>query len=172
MYFPTLNILKNYHQIDNFVISKLDSWLGTRRQAVRKFLTPLQFSIDTDIDEEYSISLFAICTDPKIKVLQEKYIVECPHDNTILGVYTSAHEVPHRILCNECNQYIDVSLNNLVIWFELIQSPQLPQQNGKKDISRGNDIRGKAGGLRPARIKKTPTARRLLDGLDERIRSS
>jgi hypothetical protein len=173
MYFPTLNTLKNYHHIDTFIIRMLDTWLGTRRQAIKKFLDPIQFSIDTDIDEELSISLFADCTHPKINVLKKRYTVECPQCGKVLGVYFNPNEVPITIFCNECNHNYPVTFDNIIIWFELIKLPEQSQDVSPKRtlIKEGTQL-GKSDGLRPSRITNPSMARRLLDGLDERIRSS
>lgn len=173
MYFPTLNTLKTYHRIDSFIVQKLDSWLGTRRQAVRKFLNPIQFSIDTDIDEDFSILLFANCTNPNIGVLMQRYVVECSCCNRLIGVYSSPSLVPHNAYCIECNENIHISFNDITIWFELVKIPErLPEQLDMVNLPPAGDASGKAEGLRPSRLQQLPMARRLLEGFDERIRSS
>lgn len=173
MYFPTLSILRNYHQVDSFIINKLDSWLGTRRQAARKFLNPIQFSIDTDLDEELSILLFANCTNPRIDVLKQRYVAECPNCNKILGTYYSPQEVPFKLYCAECNSNVHLSFDDIIIWFELTRLPEmLPEESiTGSTMQQGNNL-GNGSSLRTSRITQISMARRLLEGFDERIRSS
>lgn len=123
MFFPTLGNLKMY-KIDDTLITQLDAWLGTRRKAVVDFLNPLQFSIDSQIDEQYAIYLFVMCTKPKIEVLKVKYILECPVCDKIQQVYFNPLEIPDKFSCLECGSLVKVHEDYINIWFELIKKPQ------------------------------------------------
>lgn len=134
MYFPILSTMSRY-QIDSFLMNKLDIWLGTRRKAVRKYLSPLQFSLDCEIDEDISISLFSICTMQEISLLDEYYVVECENcNNRILGTFTQVSDIPNEIYCGECDRNIEVTKYNLLIWFKLLKEPQEQPYN---EYSRG-----------------------------------
>lgn len=175
MYFPTLNTLKNFQidgiKVDDFFIKKLDIWLGTRRKAIRKFLSPTGFSIDTGIDEDVSIDLFILSTEDKVNILKQRFVVECPLCNSILGSYDFPNQIPHTIFCAECNKNILVNEDMIVIWFELIQHPQLPKNPTPKI---GGTSSGKGDGLRAASLKnsKSSTARRFSMPLNERFRGN
>ncbi|PHB61124.1 hypothetical protein [Bacillus wiedmannii] len=171
MYFPTLDTMKNL-EIDNFLIKKLDTWLGTRRKATRKHLSPLQFSIDTDIDEDTSIELFAVCTDNEIKVLREKYIVTCPNCcDKIIDVYYTPEEIPDIINCYECNRSIRVREEMITIWFELMRIPN-PSPISNVSSPTSNTTSGNGGGLSAERLRQTksPMALRLTTSFNERFR--
>lgn len=176
MYFPTLSTMKRY-KVDDFLIKKLDIWLGTRRKAIRKFLSPLQFSIDTDIQEDVSIDLFFFSTENHVDVLKQRIVVNCPNCDRILGVYENPNDVPTHTTCIECNPEenmpIDIDEDMITIWFELTKSA-LPQNfEGSSSAGQGGG-EGNGLGLRPKDLIKSrsPMARRYLAGLDERFRSS
>jgi hypothetical protein len=174
MYFPILNTMRKF-QVDEFLIKKLDVWLGTRRKAVRKFLSPLQFSLDTNIDEDVSMDLFLYCTEKDLKILKQRFVVTCPVCDRILGVYTLPTDIPEEIFCAECNHTIKITEDMITIWFELLVTPQhLPKDSDTKSVVVRNDGLGKNSGLRVEQLKnsKTEAARRLLSSLNERFRNS
>jgi hypothetical protein len=115
--------MKGY-SIDEILFKKLDCWLGTRRLATRKFLNPLNFSIDTGIDAEVAMYIFALCTQTNINILKVKYVVECRNCNHICGKYYSTGDIPRKISCSDCGISIDVNEDDIKIWFELIQEPE------------------------------------------------
>jgi len=123
MFFPTLNGLKMY-KIDDISISKLDGWLGTRRKAVIDSLNPLQFSVDTGIDEQYSIYIFALSTQIGIAVLKARYVIECPLCDTVYKVVYDLEDIPKCFVCNECGSNLKNHEDYVTIWFELIIEPQ------------------------------------------------
>ena len=71
MYFQDLSIMKNY-QINDYLIKKLDVWMGTRRRATWRFLNPIQFSIDCSIDLDTALMMFSLCTTKEFKLLKQK----------------------------------------------------------------------------------------------------
>jgi hypothetical protein len=174
LYFPTLSAMKAF-QIDEFVIQKLDVWLGTRRKAVWKFLNPIQFSLDSDIDEETAIHLFAVCTDQRIHVLQQRYSVECPCCNRELGLFELPAQIPQTIYCVACDEDVKVTEDYITIWFKLIEKPaeQPYKQLAAASIRRGEAL-GKDYSLRPERLQRSSSdmARRLVTGINERFRST
>jgi hypothetical protein len=174
MYFPTLNIMKKY-KVDEFLIRKLDIWLATRRKAVRKFLSPLQFSLDTDIDEDLSIDLFFICSEKDLELLKFRTIVKCPNCDRIIGVYEEPTKIPSSIYCDECNFNIKVNQDIVETYFELTQLPMEQVINRDSIVFReGDDGSGKAFGLRVEQIEKSKSdmARRLFGKYNERFRNS
>lgn len=56
--FPVLRKLQSSYP--DYIINTFDEWLGTRRLATIKTLSPLQFSTDTGIDDNVAINLFLI----------------------------------------------------------------------------------------------------------------
>ncbi|AEG14534.1 hypothetical protein Desku_0935 [Desulfofundulus kuznetsovii DSM 6115] len=123
MYFPILRTISRY-KIDDLLYKKLDVWLGTRRKATRNFLSPLQFSIDSGIDEDTAMLLFAICTQPDINLLKVRYMVECPYCYRKLAIFNNPMEIPEQVYCPEDEADIPVKKDNIVIWFELLSEPQ------------------------------------------------
>lgn len=140
MYFPILNTLTRY-RIDDFISNKLDVWLGTRRRAVRKFLSPIQFSLDSEIDEDTAISLFVICTGRDIGLLKQRYSIECPHCNRLMNSFSLPSDIPSEIYCIECDRTYSVTKDMITIWFELIQSPavQVYQRVAAAAVSASED---------------------------------
>lgn len=126
MYFPKLNALKAYH-FDELMISQLDAWLGTRRVAVRKYLSPLQFSFQTGVREDAAIYMFALCVQPDIGLLKARYVVECHAcEYRVVEVFESKIDIPQEIYCGECDRSFKVTSDDIVIWFELLEEPILP----------------------------------------------
>ena len=169
MYFPVLENMSEY-QVEDYVISKLDSWLGTRRPAIRKFLNPLHFAIDTGIDEQASLNLFAICTRPEFKVLELRCECECPQCDDILGSFKS-YEVPSSIFCEACEQEIDVDLERIVFWFSLIKQPQAqPKPYIKYNTETEMISSGKHSGLQQKDFQESayPLVRGLMDNWNQR----
>ncbi|WP_424660313.1 hypothetical protein [Desulfofundulus sp.] len=111
-----------HRQVDESLCGRLDTWLGTRRPAVRKHLSPLQFSLDSGIDEETATHLFALCTD--IGLLRTRYTVECPGCSSILGNYYSPGEIPESMYCPECGSNVLVGSGDVAVWFELLREPE------------------------------------------------
>lgn len=175
MYFPTLNTLKDYQidgvKVDDFFIKKLDIWFGTRRKAIKRFLSPLSFSQDTGIDEDISIDLFILSTEKNVKLLKQRYVIECPSCNSLLGSYDFPNEIPDSIFCSECNSNVSITEDMVIIWFELLMNP-LPPKEPTSVV--GGGVSGKGPGLRPVNLtnSKSNAARRFALGLNERFRGS
>lgn len=74
MHFHELASLKQF-QFDDQIISQLDSWLMSRRVAVQKYLSPLQFSAHTGVKKDTAVYLFALCVQPAIAILKPRYIL-------------------------------------------------------------------------------------------------
>lgn len=126
MYFPKLNALKTYH-FDDLMINQLDSWLGTRRVAVRKYLSPIQFSYQTGVREDAAIHMFALCVQPDIALLQARYVVECHAcESRVVEVFESKTDIPQEVYCGECDRTFKVTSDDIVIWFKLLEEPTLP----------------------------------------------
>lgn len=171
MYYPRLDNL-NRHNIDSFLIQKIDIWLATRRFATYNYLSPLQFSLDFGINQEIAIKLFLLCTLPEINLLRERYVVRTPCcERNIVSVY-GQEQIPQKMRCEEHGMEKEVNIDDIVIWFELLSEPATQPLKDIHITSRG--ILGKEHGLRPQMIRqsKDPTVRRLFDSLDERFRSA
>lgn len=168
MYFPKLSILKDY-RFDDLMIDQLDSWLGTRRIAVRKYLSPIQFSYQTGIREDAAIHMFALCVQPNIALLKPRYLVECKKcEYRIVEVFESAIDVPQKLYCGECDRTFDVSSDDIIIWFQLLEEPATPEYlntNGK-----AGDYLGKSMGLRNTVAANSPedVVRRLSVTYEQR----
>lgn len=125
MYFPTLSNL----QESDMYRKALDEWLGSRRAAVRKHLSPLQFAVDTDIDEGKAINLFFECTQPDVGLLKVYFVVECPYCNAILGVYDEYVKIPSSIICDECGGEVETDDDHVIVWFELLLEADRSKDN-------------------------------------------
>lgn len=175
MYFPILDIMKRY-RIDEAVYRKFDSWLAIRRESTRKFLNPLQFAIDTGLDTELALYVFALSTKPEIGILRVRYSVECASCNRKLGAYYLYQEVPLETNCLECGCSNKSPNKDVVVWFELLQKPEknLINSKMKQVIHDVVDPLGKAPSLRALDLENSPNTvvRGLMDRLDERCRSA
>lgn len=124
MYFPLLSNLKK-RQISNHDIELLDWWLGTRRANVRKYLNPLQFSLDCRIDGDYSLKLFTLCAfDESIDLLSVRYVSRCPNCKTVLS-RQEREFIPSLSRCFECGHSLDNEMlkDGVEIYFSLKQAP-------------------------------------------------
>lgn len=124
MYFPTLSTLKSYTGVDEVTIAKLDAWLGIRRKAVIDFLNPLQFSIDSGIDEEFCLYLFALTSQNDIGVLRVKYVIECPCCEHVSKTYYKQIDVPRIFECLNCESTGPIRDEYITVWFELVKEAQ------------------------------------------------
>lgn len=125
MFFPCLSNLKRA-KFPEQSIKLLDWWLGTRRQNTRKYINPLQFSIDCNIDIEHTLKLFSHSTyDPQIQLLRQKYVYYCPY--CAHRVSTNFKENEESILrCNNCEKPISTETlkDSTEIFFELLKAPK------------------------------------------------
>ena len=152
MFYPILENLKQ-NKIDMDIIKKLDGWLGTRRKAIWKSLNPLQFSIDSGIDEDLSLYLFILCDN--LKLLKVQYIVHCSLCDANLNKYKSIKDIPEKIFCNECNNYININEEDIIVYFELLIPPTdfLYNSSDLYAMSTENFVQKKADSLRLATIE-------------------
>ncbi|GLI83473.1 hypothetical protein ANABIO32_11660 [Rossellomorea marisflavi] len=125
MFYPKLKNLKK-ERIPDYSIDKLDWWLGTRRQNTRKFVNPLQFSLDCNIDINHALKLFSYCTfGQEVKLLRKKYVTLCPIcEHRIATNYQEP--VKKGIRCNNCETDIpnEYFVDHISIFFELLESPR------------------------------------------------
>lgn len=125
MYFPPLSNLRK-KQVNNHDIELLDWWLGTRRANTRKYLNPLQFSLDCRIDADYALKLFSLCAlDESIDLLSVRYVSRCPNCNTVVS--KQEHNfIPSINRCFECGFSLgtDMLKDGVEVYFSLKQSPQ------------------------------------------------
>lgn len=109
-------------RIDQMIVDQLDSWLGIRRRATWKTLDPLQFSIDSGIDEDLALYLFVLCA--KINLLKIQYVISCPFCENNLQVYNFSTDIPKEITCEECNLKQIIDEENIIVYFELLIPPE------------------------------------------------
>lgn len=127
MFFQDLTNLRK-RQISKYDIDILDWWLGTRKQNHKKYLNPLQFSIDCKIDAAYALNLFSICVlDENVKLLSVRYIIRCQICESVLYQQTdvlNSNNVNGK--CGECGSISDIQLlvDNAEIYFTLLKKPE------------------------------------------------
>lgn len=161
--------MRNY-RINEVLFNKLDAWLGTRRQATKKFLNPYQFSIDSGINEEDALNLFALCTQSEIDLLAMRCMVECPICGHRLGTYGIKDKVPESFCCEECTSVLKESDTEKSFWFSLLKEPEIqPYQMFQTEEA---VFAGKQYRLRREDLQQSsdPLVRGLLDGWNERSR--
>ncbi|MCE4092797.1 hypothetical protein ABE112_27420 [Priestia aryabhattai] len=132
MFYPCLENLKK--KFSNQTVDLFDWWLGTRRSNVRKNINPLQFSLDCDIDIEYTLKLFSYSTfDPSIQLFKRKFVTYCPFcDHRVITQYDEPN-FENSIECRNCGVTIpsDMYKTNTELYFELLISPN---HNQDQDI--------------------------------------
>lgn len=121
MFYPILEKLKN-DVVDDISIQSLDSWLGSRRRFTYESLNPLQFSIDSNVDEELAMLMFSLCVKENIKLLNVRYEVVCPICDTSLYTTYNRNDIQQYYICDDCKNKIE-SIDNVQIWFELLEDP-------------------------------------------------
>jgi hypothetical protein len=154
MFFPDLLNLRK-RQVNNHDIDILDWWLGTRKQNTRKYLNPLQFSIDCKIDFGHAIKLFTICVlDSNIKLLSVRYVVRCPNCLDVIEKQENLLNVTcyNGKSCGSCGNrlYIESLIDTSDVYFTLLKKPQ---ENMTHDIPLGLN-RGKSESLHGSQIKE------------------
>jgi len=125
MFFPCLVNLE-MERFPRPTIELLDWWLGTRKKNSVKSLNPLQFSIDTGIDNSISLSMFSHCVYNKgLNLLKIRYVYYCPIcDHRMVTASESINE--SFLVCRNCEMLISKKvLEDLVeILFVLIKEPR------------------------------------------------
>lgn len=122
MLFPVLNKLRTTYP--DYVIDNFDKWLGTRRLATLNTLSPLQFSIDTEIEDEIAISIFFRCCEPDCLLLKASWHLECPLCGaTLLVTDTYSTIDTNEYFCEDCSSSGPIFDENIIVWFSRLQEP-------------------------------------------------
>ncbi|HIW33443.1 MAG TPA: hypothetical protein IAA29_11725 [Candidatus Paenibacillus intestinavium] len=178
MYFPLLRNLSKY-QIEPVAINLLDSWLAIQRSAILRNLSPLRFSVQSGIDVDLAIDMFALSSSSDIPVLKPIYKVLCPNcDGVHQNVYIDSEIPQHTINCRFCEyEFIPINRQDYIeIVFERILTPAKsihPTSSTTSFEHRVGNV-GKSDSLRASDINKNSNhARRLLfDALDSRYEAA
>ncbi|TQS00037.1 hypothetical protein FKV70_04815 [Paenibacillus ottowii] len=153
MFFPCLENLKRAKFPDQS-IQLYDWWLGTRRQNTLQHLNPLQFSLDCGIDIRHSLQLFSQSVyNADLNLLKKRVTLVCPICNHRVAGPDEHLNLNSNFVCKNCGTTIPYSLveDNLVVTFELIQSPNT--QALDNDFPIGNNA-GNASSLRLSDIQE------------------
>lgn len=128
MFFPDLLNLKK-RQVSDHDIEVLDWWLGTRRANTRKYLNPLQFSIDCRVDIDHAMKLFTICVlDSYIQLLTVRYVLKCPNCDSVLDKQLMTFD-PSSLngkRCCNCGYHLNKKelTDASEIYFTLLKTPE------------------------------------------------
>ncbi|WP_409341029.1 hypothetical protein [Paenibacillus sp. MBLB4367] len=174
MYFPPLRRLGQY-QISGMAIDLLDDWLAIQRKAVLANLSPIKFSIQTEVDTDLAIDMFALASLEEIGVLRAVYKVICPHCDRHNGSYSSLSVVPNNVCCKDCERIFNPHdrLEYVEIFFERTLEPNEPLVNAPiKKYEMTNS--GNAQSLRVSDVVKKPSSarRHLFTSLDNRYEAA
>lgn len=142
MYFPILRNLKTKYCLNDDLVNKFDTWLGIRRPAVRNYLNPNQFALDTDIDENLAFDLFEVSTDEEFKLLSIRFVISLDDKFNSIESYKTIDEIPQTL--NYDDQLIQVTDSMVKIWFSLEKQPDHPPtlsdvKGGKSGVVHGNN---------------------------------
>ena len=143
MLFPVLKKLQSSYP--DYIINTFDEWLGTRRLATIKTLSPLQFSTDTGIDDNVAINLFFDCCKPDIELLRVSWHLECPCCGTTLQTANTYSVIEHsEIFCENCSSSFLTTDENIFVWFSRLKEPDSEQLKSiqQRDFL-GNSLGGK-----------------------------
>lgn len=142
MYFPILRNLEEKYCLDRDLINKFDTWLGIRRPAVRNYLNPNQFSLDTDIDENLAFDLFELSTDEEFNILSMRFVIFLDDSLDLQKTYNKVAEIPNFIEFND--ETIEINDSMVKIIFSLKKTPAHPPvltdlKGGKSGVVHGNN---------------------------------
>ena len=118
MHFPVLNNLN----ASDLIKDKMDVWFASRREAVKRSLTTLQFAIDMEVDEDSAVELFDQCV--AIGLLEKYYVLECSQCQEIIGIYNNPDEIPEQYHCEDCGT-IGTSRGHIAEFYKLISEARI-----------------------------------------------
>lgn len=156
MFFPDLLNLRK-RQVSKHDIDILDWWLGTRKANTRKYLNPLQFSIDCNIDLSHALKLFTICTlDSSVNLLSVRYVVRCPICTDLLDKQEKFLDLSKlsEKRCGNCGAQLKASILSDIteVYFTLLKTKE---ENKTSEIKLPVGVgMGKPGSLQGSNIKK------------------
>jgi len=107
--------------------------------SVSKFLSPLQFSRDSAIDEETPIALFAARTQQDIGVLRVKFCIKCYLCDYPASYYYQYGDIPSFLSCDACEADVSVTPELVRIGFERVKNPEPYQHRGSMFAESEND---------------------------------
>jgi predicted RNA-binding Zn-ribbon protein involved in translation (DUF1610 family) len=143
-------------QISNHEIEIFDWWLGTRKSNVRKYLNPLQFSIDCSMNFDNSLKLFTFSTlEETINLLSIRYVSRCYNCNDVLSRQEDFFDVKKvSKICPNCGErnLEEIIKDNVEIYFSLNELPREISDPITQPIGIGS---GKAESLQGSMIKPT-----------------
>jgi hypothetical protein len=178
MYFPQLRRLGSYN-INPLTINMLDSWLAVQRRAVLKNLSPIRFSLQSNVDTELAIDMFSLSSESSIGVLKAIFKPICPYCSFQNGHYGSLDDVPDvKIECRHCGDFFVPSsrLDLIEIVFERCLEPEQPliDENARGQNNNHGGNRGNGESLRASDIINHPNnaRRHLLSKLDSRYEAA
>lgn len=136
MYYQNLMNMKQNNSIRNSDIKELDEWLIRIPYRNRNNLNFLQFSLDTDINEEIALRLFMGATKKESKVLEINYNVVTDDRMQSLGVFESARAIPEIIFDYDSGKEVTIKDSNIEVKFKIIAFPTqtLSVENKSKKI--------------------------------------
>ncbi|NEN82797.1 DUF5939 domain-containing protein [Paenibacillus elgii] len=157
MFFPSLTHLRNY-KIDTFIIEKLDNWLAIQNKFTYNNLNPLQFALDIKINESIAVSIFALCVQKPINIMNVKYKLICPNcselDRYIYDDLSVLNDVT--LDCDNCGlPYYPLEFNEFIeVYFSLNVLPAHDPSNLIKLNESTEKILGKSESLRVSDIDR------------------
>lgn len=123
MYYQNLMNMKPNSWIRNSDIKKLDEWLIRVPYRNRNNLNFLQFSLDTDINEEIALHLFIGATKKESKVLEINYNVVTDDRMQSLGVFEFKRNIPRTIFDYDSGEEVIIKESNIEVKFKIIAFP-------------------------------------------------
>jgi len=126
MYFQNLEIIQNLDgEFNEKIIKDLDYWLATRREAVKDYLNPYNFSDYADVSIDVVLPLFFICTSKKVEILKERYDILIKQENKFIASYYNHENIPDEIIHPETNEAYKLNKEeDIRLYFELISEPE------------------------------------------------
>lgn len=161
MYFQDLDHLKKFNRHD---VLELDHWIATRRKNTWKYLNPLQFSLDKNINESIALDLFLACT-LDINLFEVRTIARCPECSTVLFKKAGYNILNTKdIYCPECYTFIpkDFLDDEIEIYFSLLKEP-LPTNDKPSGIT--ENAKKKANTLSMSKIRELSPSQEAIEKL-------
>lgn len=148
----------------------LQWWLGTRKRNTWKYLNPLQYSIDCNINIDTALNIFFTCAHyGDVKTFAVRTISRCPNCESIVAKEFNTialNNLPE--FCEECGCFLEAKFvkNDSEVYFSLIVDPLPPSPTPIRPM--GVQLKASEP-LTFNRVKEV--ANPLVDGIMSRMRN-
>lgn len=164
MFFPSLNTLRNF-RVDQVIINKLDAWLAYQPPSKYHHLNPLQFALESNIREDLSVRVFALCSSGELKIMSPKYRLICPGCGEFDRSVADIQSLEGLLLECDCGEIYSPYefLGFVEIFFELVIDPEFDPGSIIELTEEAKAVLGKSESLRVSALDEETKALLFFD---------